>query len=980
MLLFHQISALPCVPLRTKNLPFKPSSRHLAVLRGPFCSHPPANSPLPRAACFTSSEVRLGLFFRVRVTTKLMNSFPFVRWAGAVGVGLRFAVVASFFAPAWAAVAQDAGRGAPIELQAFIAEETALEDSNSLLPTDRTVSSVFLSDAALLDLPRAVTVLSPEAMAQFQIADFSDLGKVGAGTERYNFFGIAGAPVLRGWQGGIYFNGMLRAFQRNEMPTSFGSLEALDLVKGAAPAQFFPTHVGGYVNMIPKSPYFDAFRGSVEVEIGTHNHLRGQLDAGGPTLIGETPAAWRVSISAQAADSYYDDVFNDYLSVYAAVKARLSDRLRLFAGAEFYEFASNENAGWNRPTQALIDRGAYVIGEPLSLVRPGNGGVADRNYIDAFVNGGFDLGFARAPELFGYDDSQLEGVNLADFRALVVPAEVVDAAVAGDTISAAQREAMRNLADPAVRGAIYGNLPEDIEQTTSGYLYTPAYFDAGGTVFTASIDGHTVLSDPNDFADSQDFMAFADVTYDWTDDAQIENKLFFEALDTSKRSSYGYAAETSQWVLDNRLALTHRVELSDVLALTYEAGFQVRYNASVYLQDFWTEPFARRDLTRPAISANSVLLAGGQRDPLIGENNYWTGGVSPFGAFEGFGTNAAQSELLQTGTFLTTAWDIAERLTLIAAARYGTADYAVQSPDAPTNLTPTRLEDDLDYLNWSVNPVWRVTPSVSVYGVYQEATTFAPTDGGGIIGEENFGDAELTEGGVKVSLVEGRLFATVAIYEWTQGGFNARTQRRNEFESEGLELELTWQVTDRVTVIAAYGERETRRTNGLGFRTMDFSLADPTGAGDAELGIALEAGALFSPFSDAAFSAGVGGDGPGTEGSFPSRNPELIVPGAPEETAKLFAVVTLPAGFELSGGVNWHAAYWHNYDHTLRLPSATIINLGAKWERGPWRIRLNVENATDEAYFLGADPEFAANTLVTQAPGPEAKLTLRWAF
>ena len=117
-----------------------------------------------------------------------------------------------------------------LDLKEFITEVVSQEFSNSLIPTNRKVSSAYFSDMELLEIPRAITVLSPAILKQFQIRNFDDLNKIGAGTERYNFYGLAGAPVLRGWQGGIYFNGMLRAFQRNEMPTSFGALEAMEII------------------------------------------------------------------------------------------------------------------------------------------------------------------------------------------------------------------------------------------------------------------------------------------------------------------------------------------------------------------------------------------------------------------------------------------------------------------------------------------------------------------------------------------------------------------------------------------------------------------------------------------------------------------------------------------------------------------------------------------------------------------------------
>ena len=163
-------------------------------------------------------------------------------------------------------------------LEQFIASESALADSGDLLPTSRPVASVF-GEQSVLDSPRAITVLTPELMARFDIQDFGDLGKIGAGTQQLNYYGVPGTPVLRGAVGGVFFNGLQRAYQRNEMPLSFGSFEAMDVVKGPAPAQYGPSQAGGYVNMIPKSPFFDRSRGSLRVTVGSPRWLSSVVSA-----------------------------------------------------------------------------------------------------------------------------------------------------------------------------------------------------------------------------------------------------------------------------------------------------------------------------------------------------------------------------------------------------------------------------------------------------------------------------------------------------------------------------------------------------------------------------------------------------------------------------------------------------------------------------------------------------------------------------
>ena len=120
------------------------------------------------------------------------------------------------------------------------------------MPTSRPVDSVFGSGQSVMDLPRSVTVLTPELMRRFDLNNLGDLGRLGAGTQVANFFGIPGTPYIRGVKASTFFNGMARAYQRNEMPVSFGSLEALDIVKGPTPSHLGPAPEGGYANFIPK--------------------------------------------------------------------------------------------------------------------------------------------------------------------------------------------------------------------------------------------------------------------------------------------------------------------------------------------------------------------------------------------------------------------------------------------------------------------------------------------------------------------------------------------------------------------------------------------------------------------------------------------------------------------------------------------------------------------------------------------------------
>lgn len=809
---------------------------------------------------------------------------------------------ASLLLLAAAGRAQPAAAEGPVtELDKFIVKESALYRAGEVLPTSRPVDSVFGSGQSVLDLPRAVTVLTPELMARYDLQNLADLARIGAGTQAANYFGIPGTPYLRGVKASVFFNGMARAYQRNEMPVSFGSLESLDIVKGPAPAHLGPVPEGGYVNFIPKTPYFDRRRGSLTVTAGSHDFTRAQLDYGSPVLLGRWPAAYRVSLTAQDADTYWRNVGHNYVSAYAALKVRPREDLAVFTGAEYYDFRSNENPGWNRVTQDLIDRGEYLIGEPQDIASAAWGGKADQSLL---VFPGSTVG------------------QPTNFRALVIPAATAEARLTPAQLA----------------------LMEDRRATDGGYRYTQAYFDAGGRPLTTKIDGSTVLADPADYANSRDFLWFLDAVSTRSPDRTVTVKSLVERLSTDKHSSYGYAMQTDQLVVENKLLVEQRHLRPADTTLTW--GGSARYTYGWTVQDFAAEPFNRRDISRPTISANSQVPTGGDLDP--NGRNLWSTGLG----------GSTESDLWQGALFgfAQTRWS--ERFSTIAAVRAESVAYAADLPVEVGRATLTQRlaaerSGSKNHGSGSLSALWRVRPDTSLYASYQRGTALQPGQGGTVNSKSNFARAELKELGAKCALLDGRLFASLAAFEWSNARFNDRENRAERLRGRGTEFEVTWAPTAQFSVIASAGAQRVFRLDPLGFRAR---------YGTAEH-IALEAGA---------FDAGVT--------PTPALNPRLIYPGTPETQAKLdVSWQPVPAwGFSL--GAVWSHAFYHNFERTLVLPESLVWRGGLRWTHGRLGLRLSVENLFNADYFLGADPTFSHNDLVTKAPGREAKLTATWSF
>ncbi len=815
-----------------------------------------------------------------------------------------------------------------MELEEFIATESSLATSGDILPTSRPTGSVF-GELSALDAPRSLTVLTPELMAQFDIQDFSDLGRIGAGTQQRNYYGVPGTPVLRGAEGGVFFNGIQRAFQRNEMPLSFGSFEAMDVVKGPAPAHLGVSQAGGYTNLIPKSPYFGQRRTIITGEVGTDDHHRVQIDSGAPLLLGKRPAAYRISLTGQYSGSPYNRIRNDFASLYGSIKVQLSPQTTLFIGAEAFRFKSNENAGWNRPTQQLIDDNRYVIGEPISIASADWGDRANRYLLN------------QNP-------------------ALVVPASVVDAALNDGSITPSQRSAMLNLADPAERGQAYAGITAadlaSITPTTSGYQYTPAYFSAGGTAFTAPISTGTVLASDDDFADADNFLYFADLVSQRDSGGQFKAQFLLDYINTHKRSTYGYAVTTDQLVLEAKGSYRQSFEF---LNTTLTSGLSVRRTKATMRQDFFDEPFSRRDITRPQISGNSVIPVGEQTDP--NGVNFW----SPTAQ----GGANADSTLWLFSAFAFAENQLSENLRTYTSLVLTHAPYETKYPSGvdrggPNDPLRAPIASEKNFTSFSFSPVWSLNEFVRAYATVQRGTSIDPLDGGAIIGKGNFAKNSMDEIGLKASLAEDTMFASIAAYQWKQTAFNVRENNAEQVEGEGIEFELTYAPTERFAIIGSIGHQEVRRITPLGFRSIPLT----------EQQWALYAGQLNHGFSGIAPAAGFG------PYSVPASNPDLEYPGTPQDQAKLHIFAALTGNFSLTMGARWSDAYWHNFDRTLRLPATVAFDASLSWKHDNWDVTLHGFNLSDEDVFTGAEPVFGANTLITKAPGPSAKLVITRRF
>jgi len=210
---------------------------------------------------------------------------------------------------------------------------------------------------------------------------------------------------------------------------------------------------------------------------------------------------------------------------------------------------------------------------------------------------------------------------------------------------------------------------------------------------------------------------------------------------------------------------------------------------------------------------------------------------------------------------------------------------------------------------------------------------------------------------MKVSLLDNTLFAALSVYESKRERFNNFTNNQDGVRSQGVELESTWVATEKLSFIANFGVREAHLVRAPGYRfgaTQDYYMP-------------LLAGGLYVDFGDAT-------------GLVKKNNPDGIFGGAPEGSANLIASYDLGNGFSLGGGPRIRSSYYLNHERTLSLPSTVIWNGNVSYSRGAIQMMLELSNITSEDFFIGSDPIFAANTIITKAPPIEAKLNITYKF
>lgn len=808
-------------------------------------------------------------------------------------------------APGWAQDADEIGEEV-VELETFVAGEE-VEDDLGLLQTDP-VESVFGFDKTILETPRAVSSISAEFLEEFNVTSINDIVTFVPGTFTTSFFGVAGSLDVRGTSAENYFRGVKRINNEGNFPTAIGASDRIDVIRGPMSPIAGPGKVGGALNFVPKSAraetgqYMDQANGSIGYTAGSWDKsvLIGEI--GGPTEILGKSAGYYLYAEVENSDSFYKNDKTKQNLIQGTLNFDLTDQTRVEAGFMYQEWRGHENGGWNRVTQDLIDNEVYITGQPQINIDAtfGDGdGLMQESEIDAFE--AFQPSQFASGSFFAVDPAGVPFEDVTCFSGISVFCLNVDTGAA---------------------------LTQDLVDQLSLGL-DPA------TVGSTKLSPSRVLIDKTDQYDTDANVVYFDIIHTMDNGWSITNKLYYEEIEYINVDGYGFTKIADTWVVEDQLIFAFDYE-GDAISANFQLSPSIRYTDAFYALDFSDEIFDRVDLT-VGFNANSL-----QQVPSRAPNESWS-------AY----TNA---DYWQYGLAFLMDADLGDRLDLLVGVRYDYVDVESQDGDGAGPVTlrnfgngERKADATDDGVTWSASLSYTLGPVTPYVTVAEQSTIISGSAGdvsvGNVIDGTFLGDSELTEFGIKTSLFDERVFASVAYYEQERIAFDAQNPVNNQAnEAEGVEVEIRAVLNDRFSFVATYS--------------------------DLEVNVLQESGVVFSYMGAA---------------NYPQIDPATVfggILGGNHFVGRSTARGGIPeVSWALSGTQKWTENFRTGFSFTsvdetassviggIMLPDYEVLNLNATYETDVYRLSLYLGNVTDELYFRGNFPSLYGNNAVLPSVG-----------
>jgi len=761
-----------------------------------------------------------------------------------------------------------------LTLEKMVSEARAA-DVYDVLP-NRESSSVFGTARTQQDTPRSVTLLESTLIDLYGIQTVNDFVAVTAGTFTGNYFGVPGALDVRGERADNFFRGFRRIENRGNFPTPVAGTDYVEIIKGPPPPVYGGGKVGGILNFIPKSAKSKTTK-FIDKPVGITTATVGTYGKKVGSIEYGTPFTLLGKRSGAYAFLESEDSGSYYHDIY-----NKDTLFQLAVDTELSDSVLLEYGGmaqWAKLNQSLgwnrVTQ-AMIDGDGTYLAgRPG---------LNLDTNGN---GFLSPSEVGAYALEQFAFANPFPYGAL----------------SASQQAAFA--LDPS-------------------------------TVKTVKLSHHQVQAESIDFSKTDALTGFFDITKTYGPDASLKNQSFYDSMNHTKYSSYGFTADYTDVVFENKTTLHYKFEPAKDTVMDTISGISYRYTSGDERESRGRgyQVLDRRDISYGA-TGNDRFEGAHTGTGNVPYNWRQIGTSSNFGIFG----------------LLDTTWE--QKFSLILSARWD--NYKATTNGTDLGGVFAKVTDSQDAFTYNASLSYKAPNGLTPYLTYAESS-YVELGQGGMIDRLNLEggtwlqDSKITEAGVKGTLLDNRLYATLAWYEQQKTAFNSQAGSFDRYKSKGLEFEARYAPTKSLSFTAAATWQKTTLLNSPFFLgvTPSYLGLDPV---KSYGGRYVAVGGLI----------GV---------------PTNLETPTPRKVFSVGGTYTSASGWGASLGGSYVSSMYAGYLQQIRLPSYFVTRAALFYHKGPWSLRLNATNILDEKYYT---PQFLFwDTFISPSVGPTAELSVAY--
>jgi iron complex outermembrane recepter protein len=847
-------------------------------------------------------------------------------------------------------------------------------DPNRILPNAPSESS-FGFNKPLLETPRSISIISEETIDLFGLSAVEDLVKVVPGVFTTTRFGIQGGIDVRNVSADTYFRGMKRLNLQGHGRSVLAAMDTIEVIKGPPSPIYGMGKIGGYTNMVPKAGraaeggYLDRPEGFATGISGSYHRAESSFGIGGPLGFDTRPGGYYVYGLAEESETFAEHVDVGQRLVQAAMNIdEMVGDFRLETGVN-YQNSTTSGALINRFDQALVDSGRYLRGSPLAdLDLNGNGHIG---YLEmnrgSPVRGSLSAANQPLSQRFNWPrDASGNYLPLDQFPTVAgIPQSMYDYLVAHPE------------ADPSglLRAQGVG-----APQPTSGFVPIGMVLDPR-TVGYDTLDLRRSDSFERDL-EAKFLMGFVDLVNDVDENFTMKNQLFYDSMDQYKLSEQPGGGKQDVHVMENKFTVTRRLpDLPDWLDVNTLASANVRWTKATgfrYGGDFASH---RTDsmLGDGSMTANSTFVHPFDNADILNDGAPWTSNY--------------ETEYYEAGIGVLLDMTFHGRTNLLVGGRYDKSraenvDFGnTFNATTGTATNPGRPRTGDAYASgrdsggsWSLSLSRQFADNIRPYVTVAESSLTLESNNNSmsnaVILAGHIGSARLRETGVKLSMLEDKLFFTTALYEQTRISVSQNDDPAvidaevSSTITEGWEGEIKWVPSSNVflSFYALRQQTEFQSVTGGGNFLVSARVLGFQDVVDADGNVVYPAEAFL--YGGRAF---------------------LVMPneltsqyerkrGNPETQLGLTAQYKLDNGLGFTLSSNHFDSVYAGRLMLVELPATTTVDAGMFLDIGRFHVKLDVLNATDERYFRARTGDTLSDSLAQAMPDRRWQATIRAKF